>query len=67
MAKTTLTQTITFDLEKETKNTIRYAEQPNDEGQPPMIGSLYVQKWALGKTPPATLAITITSLPDPKA
>jgi hypothetical protein len=38
-----------FELEKETKNTIRYAEVA--EGQPPIIGTLYVQKWALKGSP----------------
>jgi hypothetical protein len=40
--------TIQFTKEKETKNTIRYQEQPG-EGQPPIIGTLYVAKfWAQG-------------------
>ena len=38
-----------FEVEKETKNTIRYAEKA--EGQPPVIGTIYVQKWALKGTP----------------
>jgi hypothetical protein len=29
---------------KETKNTVRFEEEPED-GQPPVIGTLYVQKW----------------------
>ena len=40
--------TIQFTKEKETKNTIRYQEQP-EEGRPPIIGTLYVAKfWARG-------------------
>ena len=39
----------TFDFEKETKNTVRYTEVA--EGQPPIIGTVYVQKWALKGTP----------------
>jgi hypothetical protein len=35
---------IVFEKEKETKNTIKYAERPNP-GKPPVIGTLYVQKW----------------------
>jgi len=35
---------IVFEKEKETKNTIKYAEKPNP-GKPPVIGTLYVQKW----------------------
>lgn len=37
-------QVIVFDREKDTKNTIKYQEVP-EAGQPPKIGSLYVQKW----------------------
>ncbi|HTD48836.1 MAG TPA: hypothetical protein VK881_16335 [bacterium] len=37
-----------FEKERETKNTIRYQEKPA-EGQPPIIGTLYVAKfWAGG-------------------
>ncbi len=36
---------IEFEKAKETKNTIMYGEIQGDE--PPKIGSLYVQKWAL--------------------
>ena len=39
----------TFEMEKETKNTIRYTEVA--EGQPPIIGTVYVQKWAIKGTP----------------
>lgn len=50
-------QTLTFALEKETKNTIRYQEETN--GRPPAVGTLYVQKWLLGKEPPKKLTVTI--------
>ena len=50
-------QVLTFKVERETKNTVRYLEQT--EGKPPAIGTLYVQKWALGETPPETIAVTI--------
>jgi hypothetical protein len=46
-------QTLTFTLERETKNTIRYQEDA--DGKPPAIGTLYVQKWLLGKEPPEKL------------
>ncbi len=36
---------IIFIREKETKNTIRFKEQPGI-GQPPIIGTIYVQKWS---------------------
>ncbi len=38
--------TVTFTKEKETKNTVRFQEDAQD-GQPPRIGSLYIQKWAI--------------------
>jgi hypothetical protein len=47
---------VNFEIEKETKNSIRYKEVP-DEGQPPIIGSVYVQKWFAGNT--KNLQITI--------
>ncbi len=50
-------QTLTFSLERETKNTIRYQEEA--EGNPPAIGTLYVQKWLLGKEPPKKLSIIL--------
>jgi hypothetical protein len=51
-------QTLTFSLERETKNTIRYAEQT--DGKPLAVGTIYVQKWAMGQNPPKTLVITIS-------
>lgn len=39
--------TAKFTKEKETKNTVRYQEDSED-GQPPRIGTLYVQKWVVG-------------------
>lgn len=47
---------IQFEIEKETKNSVRYKEVPG-EGKPPIVGSLYVQKWYAGNT--KTLEITI--------
>lgn len=46
---------VLFDLEKETKNTNKYNERARD-GQAPIIGSLYVQKWA---KPAKTLKVTV--------
>jgi hypothetical protein len=51
-------QTLTFSLERETKNTIRYQEDA--DGKPPAIGTLYVQKWLLGKEPPQKLTVTLS-------
>lgn len=52
------TQELAFTLERETKNTIRYAEDAS--GKPPAIGTLYVQKWLLGNEPPKNLIVTIS-------
>ena len=50
-------QTLIFELERETKNTVRYQEQA--DGKPPAVGTLYVQKWLLGTRPPSQLRITL--------
>jgi len=46
-----------FQMDKETKNTIRYAEVT--EGKPPVIGTIYIQKWFLGKKAPDKLKVTV--------
>lgn len=51
------TQTLTFTLDKETKNTVRYQEDAS--GKPPVVSTLYIQKWALGKTLPKNLTVTV--------
>ncbi len=38
---------VKFVIEKETKHTVRFEEVPG-AGQPPIIGTLYVQKWFAG-------------------
>jgi hypothetical protein len=48
-------KTLIFVLEKETKNTIRFQEKPAD-GQPPIIGTVYIQKWA---KPANTITVTV--------
>jgi hypothetical protein len=45
-----------FSYEKETKNSIRYKEEPED-GMAPIVGTLYVQKWFAGNS--KNLEITI--------
>ena len=40
---------IQFEYEKETKNSVRYKEVP-EEGTAPIVGSLYVQKWFAGSS-----------------
>ena len=53
---------LTFKLEKDTKNTRRYQEEAGDG--PPIIGTLYVQQWALRKLTggdlPEHLRVTVT-------
>ena len=43
----------------ETKNCYRLDEVP-DAGMPPKIGTLYIQKWAVGNKLPEHLTLTIT-------
>jgi hypothetical protein len=38
---------VKFEFEKQNKNSVRYKEVPED-GMPPVIGSIYVQKWFAG-------------------
>jgi hypothetical protein len=47
---------ITFEIEKHNKNSVRYKEVPKD-GMPPILGSIYVQKWYAGNS--KTLEITV--------
>ena len=47
---------VMFEYEKETKNSVRYKEIP-DEGTAPVIGTLYVQKWFAGDS--KSIEITI--------
>ena len=53
---------VKFEMEKETKNTIRYAEVLGDDGMPPAIKTLYLQKWIFGKeNPPAKVKVVISA------
>ncbi|MGC8692584.1 MAG: hypothetical protein ACP5RZ_06205 [Thermoplasmata archaeon] len=47
---------VVFDFEKATKNTYRFQERSS--GEPPIIGTLYVQKW-LFKSEPKSIKLTI--------
>ena len=47
---------VMFEYEKETKNSVRYKEVP-DEGTAPVVGTLYVQKWFAGDS--KSIEITI--------
>ncbi len=44
-----LEKKIKFEFEKQHKNSIRFKEIP-EEGMPPIIGSIYVQKWFAGES-----------------
>lgn len=47
---------IKFEYEKQNKNSIRYKEVP-EEGMPPVLGTIYLQKWYAGDS--KTIEITI--------
>ncbi len=49
-------KTVKFEYEKETKNSVRYKEVP-DEGTAPIVGSIYIQKWFAGDS--RSIEITI--------
>ncbi|WP_166738799.1 hypothetical protein [Psychromonas algarum] len=40
---------VNFTIEKETKNSVRYKEVPA-EGEAPIVGTLYMQKWFAGNS-----------------
>jgi len=49
---------VTLRRTKETKNTVRYEESESD--QPMVIGTLYVQKWAVHRLEdPETITVSI--------
>ena len=49
---------LTFERERETKNTVRYEERVTDA--PPVVGTLYLQKYALNRLGnPDCLRVTI--------
>ena len=49
--------TATFKMEKETKNTVRYAEEAEDRR--PVVGTVYVDKYELPKPFPERIRVTI--------
>ena len=49
---------LTLRRAKETKNTVRYEE--SESGQPPVVGTLYLQKWAAHRLEdPETITVTV--------
>ncbi len=60
----TMAITIQLKKERETKNTVRFEEMENAEGNPPLVGILYVQKWALKRLgDPETLMLHLEAVP----
>lgn len=53
------TQQLTFTLERETKNTVRYQEQT--DVNPAVIGTVYIQKSTVGNNPPKAITVTISN------
>lgn len=47
----------TFKLDKETKNTVRYAEEA--EARRPVVGTVYVDKYELPRPYPKKIRVTI--------
>ena len=47
---------VKFKKEKDTKNTVRFQEV-EEKGKPPVIGTLYVQKWFAGDREELTIEI----------
>lgn len=54
--------TATFELDKVTKNTYRFAEL--QDGQPPIIGNQYVKQWVFGDDPPDRITVTVAAIDD---
>lgn len=52
MSKTTIQLT----FEKETKNSVRFQEVP-EEGKAPVVGTVYLQKWFAGQSKNIELTI----------
>ncbi|MBI2845796.1 MAG: hypothetical protein HYX86_04545 [Chloroflexi bacterium] len=49
---------VEFTFERATKNTFRYQEVV-ESGQPPKVGTIYIQKWVTGTKTPAKITVTI--------
>lgn len=55
-----MTIVLSFELEKTTKNTVRYKEVDSNTGDDrPVIGTLYIQQRVLGPVPPDTVDVTV--------
>ena len=62
MTTETLKETLIFERERETKNTIRYREMA--EYDPPVVGTIYIQKQVLGDSTPERLTVIVQEAQD---
>ncbi len=53
------TRTVSFVKEKETKNTVKFQEQPAPS-QPPVCGTLYLQQWFAGQANSVQVEISLS-------
>jgi ssRNA-specific RNase YbeY (16S rRNA maturation enzyme) len=60
MAKDSITKTLTFAFERETKNTFRYQEEADEFGDT-VVGTLYVAKRAFAGQKPEKVTVTISA------
>jgi hypothetical protein len=49
---------VVFEKDKDTKNTLRFKEVPG-EGKPPVMGSIYLQKWFTGDSDIKKVKVTV--------
>ena len=56
MPEKTDTTTLSFKRLRETKNTVRF-EEDTPPGKPPVIGTIYIQKWFIGDAENVTIAL----------
>ncbi len=56
MSESNTTTTIEFRRLRDTKNTVRFEEETTP-GKPPVIGTIYIQKWFAGDTDKLTVTI----------
>lgn len=53
-------KTILFEKERDTKNTVVFTEKPG-AGTPPVIGTIYIQKWYIGEHDKVTVTVEFGS------
>ena len=51
-------RTVIFKFERETKNTVRF-EEVLTPGTPPVMGTVYIQKWLLDQPLPQSIKVTL--------